>query len=296
VESTAGRATATGSGTRQAWIVTAAETERSEVKSRFALHLFSTDAAVIRCAVAAGVEAVIVDWENAGKAVRQANADTQINSDTVEDLQRVRNCTAARVVCRINGFGPGTETEVEKAIRAGADEILLPMVRTCREVQELQRIADRRCDVGILVETREAVEISPDLACLPLSRVFVGLNDLAIDRGTANIFAALADGTVERIRRCFPHISFGFGGLTLPERGRPIPCRLLIGEMARLETDFSFLRRSFLRDVKDHGMASAVPQILDAITAAGSRSPREVTADRAELTECIRSMEKVRTS
>lgn len=70
---------------------------------------------------------------------------------------------------------------------------------------------------------------------------------MLIGEGERNIFRAVSDGTVERVQRHFS-IPFGFGGLTLPERGNPIPCRLLIGEMIRLSCNFSFLRRPFFRD------------------------------------------------
>jgi len=57
---------------------------------RFTLTLFSTRPAFIRQAVAAGIDAVLVDWEYRGKERRQASADTQINHDTLDDLRRVR--------------------------------------------------------------------------------------------------------------------------------------------------------------------------------------------------------------
>jgi hypothetical protein len=45
---------------------------------------------------------------------------------------------------------------------------------------------------------------------------------------------ALGGGHVNppRLRRYF-EVPFGFGGATLPDRGRPIPCRLLLSEMAQ---------------------------------------------------------------
>lgn len=248
----------------------------------FSLTLFSTRPHVIVEAVSAGVAEIIVDWENRGKEARQAGVDTEINCDTLDDLRRVVTCTSVRVLCRLNAFGPTTADEVERAVQAGADEILLPMVRTPGEVKAVLRQAGSRCGVGILVETADAVACRFALAELPLSRVYVGLNDLAIDRGTPCIFTAVADGTVEQIRRAC-HVSFGFGGLTLPERGHPIPCRLLIGEMARLDCNFSFLRRSFFRDIKGLAMKDHVPRILAAIQQARSRSPEAVERDRRDL-------------
>jgi hypothetical protein len=248
----------------------------------FDLLLFSTDPAAIRPAAAAGVAGFIVDWEWIGKEERQTAADTEVNRDTVEDLRRARAATRARLLCRLNAVGETTEREIEEAIGAGADELLIPMVRAPREVEGVLARVGGRCGVGILVETVAAVREAAALARLPLSRVYVGLNDLAIERRTSHIFAPLADGLLDRIRDAFG-VPFGFGGLTLPERGHPVPCRLLIAEMARLRTDFSFLRRSFRRDMAGRDPAVEVPRLAAALDAARRRTPVEVAADREEL-------------
>lgn len=254
----------------------------------FELLLFSTRPDVIRPCVAAGVAGIVVDWERAGKAERQTGADTQINHDTPEDLRRVRACTAARVVCRINGFGPHTRAESERAIALGADEILLPMVRRIAEVETVLTHVEGRCGVGILVETTAAVRLAKDLARLPLARVYVGLNDLAIDRGSPNIFTAVLDGTVERVREPF-RVPFGFGGLTLPWGGYPIPSRLLIAEMARLDCDFGVLRRSFLRDIRGRDPLREIPSLLRALEDVRARPSEVLIRERRELADSIRS-------
>jgi len=253
----------------------------------FKLILFSTDPSFIARAVAAGVGGIIVDWENRGKGTRQAFADTQINHDTLDDLKGVRKSTEARLICRVNQWGPWTRIEIEDAIEAGANQILLPMVQTMEEVEGVLKQVNGRCGVGILVETKAAIDLALEIGSLPLSRVYVGLNDLSIGRGTPNIFIPLVDGTLETIRRFFP-VPFGFGGLTLPELGKPIPCRLLIGEFARMDCQFSFLRRSFHRDIKGRDMAIEIPRIREALQKAFHRTPEEVEHDRRELEEAVR--------
>jgi coenzyme F420-reducing hydrogenase delta subunit len=255
----------------------------------FDLFLFSTNATFVRDAVAAGIDGIIVDWETRGKDVRQASADTQINYDTLDDLRRVRAATTARVICRINGVGATTACEIEHAIDAGADEILLPMVRTPAEVVSVLEMVRGRCGAGILIETTSAAACAGDLAALPLSRIYVGLNDLAIDRGSASIFDAVADGTLERVRRACRG-TFGFGGLTLPSRGAPIPCRLLIAEMSRLECSFSFLRRSFHRDLAGVPLEHAVTLIREGLDAARARSSAAIARDRDDLRDSIRRL------
>ncbi len=212
------------------------------------LYLFSVDVPFIRAAVAAGIKGVVVDWERRGKAERQAGFDTQINSHTVKDLHTVRSATSARILCRIDAFGSHTRDQVQCALDGGADEILLPMVRSPIEVEKVLAYCRGRVPVGILIETTDAVACAAELVQLPLSRVYVGLHDLAIDRGDCNPFHAISDGTVEQLRQLCP-CEFGFAGLTLPGCGYPIPSLLLLAEMARLRADFTFLRRSFLRDI-----------------------------------------------
>jgi hypothetical protein len=255
----------------------------------FSIFLFSTNPKFIAQSVSGGVEGIVVDWENIGKKKRQAFVDTQINRDTLEDLRHVRASTQAHVICRINRFGESTRNEIEQALLAGADELLLPMVSTVAEVEKVLELVGERCSLGILVETLSAISTIDQLSQLPLSKIYVGLMDLAIERQTTNIFSALADGTVETIRKAVT-CHFGFGGLTLADRGYPIPCRLLIGEMARLRCDFSFLRRSFHRDIHGRDPVIEIPRIQEALQQAKSRSKDEVDQDRADLLEAIHDL------
>jgi 2-keto-3-deoxy-L-rhamnonate aldolase RhmA len=253
---------------------------------RFELLLFSTEREFVLEAAAAGIDGIIVDWEVAGKERRQAGADTEINHDTLEDLERVRSWVDLPVLCRINSPGPMTERELESAIGAGADEVLVPMARSPHELERVIEAARERCGVGALIETVEAVERVREFAALPLSRLYVGLNDLSIDRRSSSIFTALVDGTVERVSAAVDG-SFGFGGLTAPDRGYPIPCRLLIGELIRLGSSFSFLRRSYKRDVGGEGQAALVARLRSALTEACARTPLEIERDRRELAEAV---------
>jgi len=252
----------------------------------FELFLFAREPTVVREATAAGVDGVVIDWERFEKHERQSDADTQISGDTADDLARVRAATKARVICRINPFGAHTGNEMEQALDAGADEVLLPMIRSADEVDATLELARSRCGVGILVETEEAVQGAAGLGTLPIARAYVGLNDLAIARNSASIFDAVADGTVERIRDAF-QVPFGFAGLTRPERGVPVPCRLLIAEMVRLGCSFSFLRRSYQRDVARGEQRDAIVAIHDALDAAAARKGSTVDRDRRLLERTI---------
>ena len=245
--------------------------------------LFAHDPPRVEEALAAGISAFIVDWETRGKEARQRGAGTEINRDTPDDLARLVRLGAPRRLCRINRMGPWTAREIEQALGAGATEILLPMVESPGEVERLLRLLGGRCGAGILVETRRAVERCRELAALPVGRVYVGLNDLAISRGSSSLFDAVVDGTVERLREVFAGSDFGFGGLTVADGGAPVPCRLLMGEMVRLGSDFTFLRRSFRRDVATRGMAGALDGMERLWRELAARSPDEVDRDRVAL-------------
>lgn len=254
----------------------------------FELVLVSVDVALITTAVSAGVRAVLVDWERHGKADRQAGMDTQINEHTAEDLRRVREATDAQLICRLNRDAAAHPAEIEQAIARGADELLLPMVRTPADVEPVLRRAEGRCGVGIMLETLSAVQLAEAFAQLPLSRVYLGLNDLAIERGTPNLFTAVLDGTVEKARRPF-QVPFGFAGLTFVDRGRPIPCRLIIAELARLRCQFSLLRRCFHRDLAGVSLADEIPKLTQACEEARQRSEQEVASDHRELVQVIQA-------
>lgn len=232
-------------------------------ESSIELFLFTTLPALAGVAEDAGIDAVVVDWEWRGKEDRQEGRDTEINRDTAADLAGLSGFRGRRC-CRLNGFGPWTPGEVELAIENGATDLLLPMVREVAEVEHTQRLVGDRVPLGILVETVSAVARARQLARLRPDRVYVGLNDLAIDRGgKPELFRPLIDGTLEKLREAFHDRPFGFGGLTQIDLGKPVPCVLLLQEMARLEADFCFLRRSFKRDVPPTSMAREVLRLRE---------------------------------
>ena len=253
------------------------------------LFAFTNTPAAARAVVDAGATGVVVDWERRGKVARQAGVDTQVNGDTPDDLAAVRAATGGRILCRVNQWAAWTPAEIDVAVGLGADEVLLPMVRRVEEVDAALDAVGGRCGLGILIETTDAVRQVDELLARPLSRVYVGLNDLMIDRGGLCLFTGLVDGTVDRVARAARAAAtpFGVAGLTLPEAGRPVPCRLLAGALARVGASFTFLRRSFWADTAGRDLAVEVPRMLDAAAAARRRTAAEVSADHAELRAAV---------
>jgi hypothetical protein len=255
------------------------------------LFLFTVDAGWGADVVAAGATGIVVDWERRGKARRQLGEDTQINADTADDLGRMRAATDGRLLCRINGFGPWTHAEVDEAVARGADEILLPMVRSTEEVDRTLELVADRCGLGILIETQGAVDRAAALARRPLSRIYVGLNDLRIDRRSTELFRPLIDGTVDGVRAEAGQ-PFGVGGLTLPGGGFPVPSDLLAAELVRLGADFTFLRRSFTADMADRDPFTEVPRLLRSLAELQRAEPAEAADHHDRFVAAVTGRER----
>ena len=257
--------------------------------------LFSARPRLVRALAGAAeneerVCAVVVDWEvldpvrSAGQS--HSALGPPIGSDSEADLRRAVELSAVPVICRINRWSRESTSEIDRAVGSGASEILLPMVRTPREVELALKAVAERADLGVMVETPDAICCARELGQLPLRRVFVGLMDLALELGSRSLFDPLVDGTVERLRAEI-ELSFGCAGLTLPGHGRPVPSRLVAAELVRLGCDFSFLRRSFLADMSDRPARdiAAIRRMLRELEARGAD---EIERDRRTFVEVVR--------
>lgn len=251
--------------------------------------LFTAEPAYAAAAVAGGFASVVVDWEWQGKADRQAGLGTEVNHGTVDDLVALRRVAGDRVICRINNTPAGRDRECRLAIEHGANEVWLPMVRSPRELEQCLRAIDGHARLGTMVETREAMRLGREFAQLPLAHAYVGLNDYRIDNGHGGLFDPMVDGTVERFRDDYPG-ALGVAGITRPDRGAPIPQRLLLAEMVRLGCAFGVARRVFRADVGLDGIATAIAAIGMEVARLRSRTAAEVAVDHAALAAAVAGM------
>ena len=217
--------------------------------------LFTVDRELAGRAAAAGVSGFVVDWEDRRALAERATCDQGTRRATTDDLRRIAAVGSQRVVCRINPVGAHTTREVEEAIDHGATDVLVPMVETPRELSRVVDLVRGRALIGVMIETVEACRNAAEIAQVPPDFIYVGLLDLAISRREGNVFRPLADGTADRIREAFAETRFGIGGVTVLDKGSPVPCPVLLGELARLRTDFAFARRSYLRDTTGRDLA-----------------------------------------
>lgn len=212
------------------------------------------DPEVARIAEEAGVDRIWVDLEYIGKASRQGGMDTVQSHHTIEDVKVIHGAiNRSELLVRVNpiheamaDYGDSRE-EIEAAIAAGADRLMLPYFKTAAEVETFLDIVGGRVKNNLLLETPEAVEAIDDILRMPgIDEIHIGLNDLSLGYGQPFLFDPLADGTVERLCLKFREagIPYGFGGIASLGRGL-LPAEYVIREHYRLGSTRAILSRSF---------------------------------------------------
>lgn len=213
---------------------------------------------VAKIAEDAGVDIIFVDMEFIGKYLRQGGMDTVQSHHTIEDVKAIKAVLRkAKLMVRVNPihkageergyvFGDSTE-EIDSAINAGADIIMLPFFHKKEELEELVRIVDGRAVTFPLLETNAAYENLDELLTVQgIDQVYIGLNDLSLDQGKTFMFEQLADGTVDEICGKLKNkgIPYGFGGIARPGAGM-LPAEYIIRDHHRLGSSYVILSRSF---------------------------------------------------
>ena len=212
------------------------------------------DPEIARIAEEAGVDRIWVDLEYIGKASRQGGLDTVQSHHTIEDIKVIHAAiNRAELQVRVNPIHDATaeygdsRSEIEAAIAAGADRLMLPYFKTVEEVETFLSLVGGRVRNNLLVETPEAVERIDEILALPgIDEIHIGLNDLSLGYGKPFLFDLLADGTVERLcLKCREAgIPYGFGGVASLGRGL-LPAEYVIREHYRLGSTRVILSRSF---------------------------------------------------
>lgn len=202
----------------------------------------------------AGVERIFIDMEYIGKSVRQGGMDTVQCHHTIEDIQAVKKVlTKSQIMVRCNPIHNATaeycssKEEIDAAIKAGADILMLPYFKTANEVREFISLVAGRVKTLPLIETPEAVACIDEILEIDgIDEIFVGLNDLSLGYGMKFMFQLLVDGTVERLCNKFKTkgIPYGFGGIAALGKG-VLPAERVIAEHYRLGSTCAILSRSF---------------------------------------------------
>ncbi len=203
---------------------------------------------VARIAQASGVDWLFVDLEMRGKVERQGGRNTVISGHTVADVRRMRDILdRSSLLVRVNPINEHSGLEVDEAIGAGADIVMLPFFRTRAEVEHFIASVAGRAKTCLLLETAEAVDNAEAILSVSgIDYVHIGLNDLHIAYRMRFMFEPLADGTVDRLcqKMASQGIIYGFGGCARIGKLRP-PAENIIAEHYRLGSSMVILSRSF---------------------------------------------------
>ena len=218
------------------------------------LMYITNNPAVARIAEDAGVDWIFLDMEVIGKAFRQSGLDTVQNHHTVDDIKRIRKTISqSKLLVRINPIHDALENytsskdEIEVAIEAGADILMLPYFKTVEEVKTFIHLVNGRAKTLLLLETVEAANLVDEILEVPgIDMIHLGLNDMHLELGMKFMFELLADGTVERLgdKIKAKGIPFGFGGIATLDGGA-LPGSMVLKEHVRLGSSMVIVSRSF---------------------------------------------------
>lgn len=218
------------------------------------LMYITNNPVVANIAEQAGVDWIFLDMEFIGKDKRQGGLDTVQNHHTIDDVRIIKDAVSqAKVLVRVNPIHgtmrdyPSSKNEIEGAIKAGADIIMLPFFKTLEEVKAFIKFVGGRAKTLLLLETVEAANLVDEILEIPgIDMVHLGLNDMHLEMGMKFMFELLADGTVERLGNKIKAkgIPFGFGGIATLDGGY-LPGSMVLKEHVRLGSSMVIISRSF---------------------------------------------------
>jgi hypothetical protein len=201
-----------------------------------------------------GVDRIFIDMEYIGKEERQAGLNTVKSHHTIADIVNIRSViSSSELLVRINPIHNKTnkytssKDEIDAVIDAGADILMLPMLKNVRQVDEFVRLVGGRAKTMLLLETAESNEnIDEFLQVEGVDEAHIGLNDMHLAYRKKFMFELLTDGTVERLcgKLKAKGIPYGFGGIARLGYGM-LPAEKVIMEHYRLGSTKAILSRSF---------------------------------------------------
>ena len=218
-----------------------------------------------------GVDRIFIDMEYIGKAERQPG-DTVKSFHTIDDVMAVRAVVdKSELLVRVNPITDasdsfcGSEKEIDAAVSAGADIIMIPMAKTVDEVVRFSEYVSGRARKMLLLETAEAASLIDEILSLGIiDEVHIGLNDLHLSMGKKFMFELLTDGTVESLCKKISAygIPYGFGGIARLGYGM-LPAEHVICEHYRLGSTAAILSRSFanVNNITDMGEIARIFEV-----------------------------------
>ncbi len=226
---------------------------------------------------------IFVDLERNGKQERQAGRNTFISVHQMADIGPIAAVLKrAKLMVRLNPVYDGSGAEIDAAIAAGAQMLMLPMFRGKADLTAFCALVAGRVPVVALLENADALHSIGEWIATPgLSEVFMGLNDLHISLGMHFMFEPLASGMVDSVAAIVQkqNLRFGFGGIARVDQGL-INGATVLGEHIRLGSQAVILSRTFHHDAWPHSFAQDIAALRDAERALALRDPAQVQVDR----------------
>ena len=196
-----------------------------------------------------GIQQIMVDTELLGKVERQGHKDTVINNHRLSDVKKLKDLNLiAKIICRINPFNINTKKEIDLAIAYGSDIIMIPMINSIQEYQEIVDIIDFRVEILPLIETPYSFFKVHDIINLSeIKQIHFGLNDLCISLGMRNPFEVLLSETFQIIlaKLKFMSIRIGVGGIGDPQLSQNVDPLLLLNNYLKCGANSVILSRNF---------------------------------------------------
>jgi hypothetical protein len=159
----------------------------------------------------AGVDRIFLDYELRGKLERQGHLDTHITDHEFKDISEInKTISKSELLVRVNPIYKNSREEIDKAVKYGADIIMLPMFKTVSEVEKFINLVDGRVKTSLLLET------------------------------------LLSGGIVDYLAEIFKknNIRWGFGGIAKIGEGI-LPAENILAEHIRLGSEMVILSRTF---------------------------------------------------
>lgn len=214
-------------------------------------YLYITNQPLVAAFVeSCGVQRIFVDLEINGKEERQGHLDTVISKHSFDDIKSIKkSLTTAELLVRLNPFYSGSEVEIDTAIAAGADIIMLPMIKNIAEVSEFGRLIDGRAKLMPLIETVYSAEnIKAIHDSEYVDELHIGLNDLHLELGLTFMFQLISNGMVKKMVEGLSK-PFGIGGIARVGVGG-IPGELVLAQHVELGSSGVILSRAFHADTQ----------------------------------------------
>ena len=159
---------------------------------RFWIILISPELAIY--CVKNGVDRIFLDLEKIGKIKRQGHLNTWITDHKKSDISKLKNCLPkGKLIVRLNPWNSKSISEIEFAIKNGADFLMLPMIKSYDQISSFSSAVSNQVPIIPLIETAESLELIPKIIKLEgVKELYIGLNDLRLSLGYKFIFEPIS--------------------------------------------------------------------------------------------------------